>query len=880
MNYNPNNNNNNNNNNNSLGNSLMRDLLSDISGPESSNDYFSNLASLEQELDSNGNDNVNNNGNGNGNENGIAPPGLINPSAGAMIVGHASHSTPFRDARTSTNTNTNTTVSAQDAFAQSLQQFSALSLTDDFLKADSARKEHNLNSGPFGSGNGNGNGNDNDLDLVNNLFQGEDTEEYDVQQDADVLAKNQGRDQMAQLFPGFGGGTGGGGGAGGANVGAGANGGGIKSTQTPQAQQHQQGRPGAGMAPPHMRGPPPPGAGSNGPPTGPGPHGPPPHMMHHPPHMMGPPGHGQGQGMPPHMMGPGNGMPPPHHMMHHGPGPPRGPGPHGMGPPPPHHMQSGPNGPGNGNGMPMPPPHHMMMMHMQQQQQMMQQQQAMQANQNQGRSQGQQGHVPPGTASAMQQHPPPQQQQQQQKAIATKVFKTTDFPALGADASQIEQEREEEEKNEQIQKEERRQEARESRQSRPSAAHHPNSQQQQQQQSQPHIRMTFHNPSPNAAPIPANAIQCTSMTSRDLCYVLHSMLRPVLSHASVLDAYNADYYRWSYDDRKSRNLLFLGGNAPSHMNTNLPNPVWKETKVKAQAMEDKFRTTIEKRADEWTKEKQALGRVVKVNVKRPRALLATTSLSSSSTSSSAGDNQKDSGDTVADTEEDRQRAFLWAGRVAIDKGYQAYLSLVELRRLLQSRPGDALNGEDSVIHRREELLKDVEENVNKLQGAFGLKKVDGGIECDDKILARTLTLPKGRMLLSRVVDEGILPHPSACKVLPNAIKVVFDSASTGDLAAAPPAGEDRLLRSLTGLVKTEHPSVDPTNLLQCLISTINAETVINGEKRSMKTVLTSKRTLMELLYAVFSRGGEVCVGGFEADWKEKESKFLAILSAS
>merc|ERR1739844_511549 len=128
------------------------------------------------------------------------------------------------------------------------------------------------------------------------------------------------------------------------------------------------------------------------------------------------------------------------------------------------------------------------------------------------------------------------------------------------------------------------------------------------------------------------------------------------------------------------------------------------------------------------------------------------------------------------------------------------------------------------------------------------------------------------MLLSRVIDEGILPHASACKVLPNAIKVVLESASTADLSAAPPAGEDRLLRSLTGLVKTVQPSVDPNNLLDCLSSAIDAENVINGEKRSMKSVLTSKRTLMELLHAIFSRGGEVCVNEFEQGWKSKESR--------
>jgi len=527
----------------------------------------------------------------------------------------------------------------------------------------------------------------------------------------------------------------------------------------------------------------------------------------------------------------------------------------------------------------------MMMMQMQMQRQHMMQQQAMHANNNvnvntnanANANQGRDGNVQVNVHAPSPGSHPQQKQQHSPKATdnpsvpPTKVFAKSDFPALGADASEIEKERQEEKT------EKKKQQAAQKKQPAPTLPTRGTNN--SKSNPIPVLRMTFHNSSPSAAPVPASAIHCTSMTSRDLCYVLHSMLRPVLSHSSVLDAYNADYYRWSYDDRKSRNLLFLGGNAPTK--NNLPNPVWKETKVKAQQMEHDFRDKVEKRADTWSKEKQALGRVVKVNVKRPRALLATTALSSNGTGTGAMEKDLDSEEIVAETEENRQRAFLWAGRVAIDKGFQAYLSLVELRRLLQSRPGDTLSGgEDSVVNRREELLKDVEDNVSKLQGAFGLKKTDGGMECDDKVLARTLTLPKGRMLLSRVVDEGILPHPSACKVLPNAIKVVFDSASTGDLAATPPAGEDRLLRSLTGLVKTEQPSVDPTNLLQCLMSTITAETVINGEKRSMKAVLTSKRTLMELLYGIFSRGGEVCVGGFQADWKDKESKFLAILSAS
>jgi len=35
---------------------------------------------------------------------------------------------------------------------------------------------------------------------------------------------------------------------------------------------------------------------------------------------------------------------------------------------------------------------------------------------------------------------------------------------------------------------------------------------------------------------------------------------------------------------------------------------------------------------------------------------------------------------------------------------------------------------------------------------------------------------------------------------------------------------------------------------------------------------------MELLHAIFTRGGEICTGEFEGDWKAKESQFLLILS--
>mmetsp|Transcript_2317 Transcript_2317/g.4302 ORF Transcript_2317/g.4302 Transcript_2317/m.4302 type:complete len:793 (-) Transcript_2317:59-2437(-) len=776
----------------SLGNSLMRDLLADISGPGSSasdGDMFEALANLEKQLDSSSSSSNNINGSGGGirdslllggktGSHAFLPPGLMAPSAGAIVVGQTAAAT-----NTSTTTaSPGATSMGQDAFSQSLQQFSAMKLADDFLKADSARKEQLQNVKEVSD------------NVVNNLFQGEeeDLEDYDVEQD--VIWKRKEQQQMQQ-----------------------------------------------DVAPPKAQLPPPPPDSSSKQPPPPPP--PPLQVLQQPPPMAFAP-HGMGGNYPPNpSMFSSHGMPQPnppsmHPIMSMAPHPmhphphyhpyPFAPG----GPPPPPHVLMGMQGP-----MPMPPGSVMPM-------------------------------SKPGTLPPMSLQQPQKQQHQMMKRnedsplkenpSEKSIFNKMDFPALGADESEVEMER-------QLELER----AKELKEKRDAVA--ANTRQSQGSSRREHI--IFDNASLNAAPIPATAIICTSMTSRDLCYVIHSILRPLLSFSSVLDAYNADYYRWSYDDRKSRNLLFLGGATPSsNGNQNLPAPVWKETKMKAQEMEDQFRQKVEQRADEWSKEKQALGRVVKVNIKRPRALLSTTALSSNV------EKDLDGSEENFDTDEDRQRVVLWASRAAIDKGYQSYLNLVELRRLLQSRPGDTWSGEDSVVNRREELLKEVEDNVSKLQASFGLKKSGVLLECDDKFLSRTLMLPKGRMLLSRVIDEGVLPHSSACKVLPSAMKIIFDSAFNSELAAAPPAGEDRLLRSLVGLVKTLQPSVDPVNLLSCLDSTTLADSSIRGEKRTMKSVLTSKRTLMELLYAIFSRGGEVCVGDFEKDWKEKESKFLAILS--
>ena len=873
----------------------------------------------------------------------VLPPGLSKPSAGALIVDHAASIPIIATSTPDTKTTTTTGGNQEDAWSQALSQFSS-HLTNDFLQANSARKENQQQPQQQNEQN------EQNEQMVDALCFENDGEEYDISDDQNGTTfnfKSSSVGSTVGLFPGLVGLAG--------NVdanartnanatnttstaekmevkvkavaatpkkdnGIGNDNGNVSSIPTPgmnhvtpqkvpsstaknenvptasssEITTTPSSTPATATATTKLVPPPPP----------PPPHMQqqlPPHMQQHP--MMPPPpphvlvGHGHPP-PPPHMLPPGHHHPhpPPHpHMMPHPPPhmiPSPGQFPHH--PPPPPHMMAHPP-PGQFPHPPLPPhmmahpppgmtPHqHAAMIMQQQQHHQHQHQQQMKAMQAQAQA-------------AQQQTPQKTKNEQQSSSSSTiqnksstpaknvvekQIVNKMDFPALGANQEQIDQERKEEEL---IQKQKEEEKIQKKKDAREKAAKASSS---SSPRKLPTIRITFQDPSPTAPPVPATSIPSSSMTSRDLCHVLHSIMRPMLTFENVLDAYNADYYHWSYNDRKSRNLLFSNTNS----STDLPNPVWKETKMKALEMESKFRNTVEKRADEWSKEKHALGKIAKANVKRPRALLATTALSS--TAESRLTNGSLDGDIVNDEHNDvemedyKQRAFMWAARVGIDKGYLAYLNLVELRRLLQSRPGDALSNVDEAGNRREELLHDVEENVEKLHAAFGVGKKEDGtndnseISVNVKVLSRTMSLPKGRMLLSRVVDEGILPHPSACHLLAPAIKIIFESSSDADLSAAPLAGEDRLLRSLTGLVQTVRPSVDSKNLIACLTSIIDAKEIMDEKKKkSLKSVLTGKRTLMQLLHSIFTRGGEVCVGVCEREWKAKESAILTILSGN
>ena len=388
----------------------------------------------------------------------------------------------------------------------------------------------------------------------------------------------------------------------------------------------------------------------------------------------------------------------------------------------------------------------------------------------------------------------------------------------------------------------------------------------------PNIRIIFNNADPSARSIPAKSVATSLMPQRDVCYIIHSMLRPLQS----LDTYNDDYYHWSFVDRKSRNLLLLGGGRADldRISGGLaqPNPVWKEVKVMAKERETKFRSAVETRAKEFAQEKQSLGRMVKANVNRPKALLnvpVRTTVEDESGEVSVGDNVSNEADKDYALEQRRNRVQLWKARVSIDKGYSAFLSLTELRRLIQANAS-----QPQLVN---ELMGDVKSNVDLLHASLGVNvrvHPDGSRKMiiDEARLSSTLSLPKGRSLCARVIEGGILPHQSACEILPVAWHAIASKEKTS--ASASDDGEDRLLRALTGLVLTVQPSVDPSILCRCLDATI----AIGADLSK----ITSSRVRMELLHSILSRGKVVCAEDSDLDgvWKEKEMAFMQTLASS
>lgn len=372
-------------------------------------------------------------------------------------------------------------------------------------------------------------------------------------------------------------------------------------------------------------------------------------------------------------------------------------------------------------------------------------------------------------------------------------------------------------------------------------------------------QLIFNNANPHTAPVDAHHLSAKLMSCKDVCFIVKLMLRPLQS----LDLYNDDYYHWSAVNGEIPNLSRAQGTLTVNDSSVVePTPVRKGVKVTAKEHEDKFHAAIKARAKHFAQEKKSLGQLVKTNVKRPKALLNTPVF----TKDSAEENILDESDadTKYESEQQSSRINLWKARVSIDRGYAAFLSLVELRRLIHAHVGAT-----RLIN---ELMVDVKTNVDLLHSSLGvtiLVDPEGikKIEIDKWILASTLSLPKGRVLCARVIEEGILPHLSACNILPAALFCILSWSFPAT------EGEDRLLYALTGLTLNPQPSIDPLILCCCLDMAI----LVVGKKEELSSIACSHMR-MKLLHAILRTGKDVCAGSLmDESWSQKEKLFLGTL---
>jgi hypothetical protein len=325
----------------------------------------------------------------------------------------------------------------------------------------------------------------------------------------------------------------------------------------------------------------------------------------------------------------------------------------------------------------------------------------------------------------------------------------------------------------------------------------------------------FCNPHPNAPPVPATALESKFMSSRDIAYVVHAILKPVL--AEGVSEY--DYY-----------MQFL---RRSGARANPNNP----TQVKDMEKEMISRSAKSK---EWSSEKSVLGHVAKTNVARPRALIAIPQSSSTS-------EQQDM--------EQKQRASLWKARVYSDQAYQSYQMIVDIWRA--APPGG--------------VPPQLQSHLVKLMKCMGITHVDKEYKVDVEALKLLAKLSKGRTLIARILEQALLPPNAVQILLPVFLQVLFHRPSKkGDAQVTNDMATERLFRAITGVLKKLNTTSD--TLLKCLeVVQATGKAALSSPAR-MECV----HTLLQKGSIVI---GQDPSAENRAAWGKAESEFMMLLQA-
>lgn len=273
------------------------------------------------------------------------------------------------------------------------------------------------------------------------------------------------------------------------------------------------------------------------------------------------------------------------------------------------------------------------------------------------------------------------------------------------------------------------------------------------------------NPYPGVPPIPATALSSTCMSGRDIAYVVHAILKPVLAAGISENDYYIQYIKRRVGVRHADPV----------------NP--KRTKEATHDVAS--RTTKSK---EWASEKSVLGHVTKSNVARPRALIATPQPSADQ-----------------DNKEQRQRANLWKARVYCDQAYQAYQKVIDIWRAAPANAG---------------IPPQVQLHLVKLKKCMGiiLDKEKKLYTISDEALKLIAKLEKGRTLICRVLEQALLPPNAVQALLPALLDIIIalppTSGESGNAGGVEEKSVGRLFQAITGIIPKLN--ISGKTLLECL----------------------------------------------------------------
>jgi len=379
--------------------------------------------------------------------------------------------------------------------------------------------------------------------------------------------------------------------------------------------------------------------------------------------------------------------------------------------------------------------------------------------------------------------------------------------------------------------------------------------------------IVFCDPTPQAQPVPASVLASTYMSTRDISYVVHSILKPLLNHQQQNPPTPFDYDRAFWQ---------RAGGVPPPTNTYNRRQGGKQGNKKQGQKAENEMESREKKAKDWSAEHSVLGRTAKSNVTRPRALIA-------QPKKSDDDETKNK-----ENSEQRQRQALWKSRIYCDQAYQAYLKVVETWHAVIT-PNQNMSPAAAAS---------LQPHLFKLLKCLGIVKSEQEQDEDESsdhqqvyavvnegALPLVAKLPKGRILLARVLEQALLPPAAVNALLPVLFKAIYElplppppplpGAGPPPLNAEAAAAsgnahmvDERLFMAISRVLHTL-PDLPGSDILQCLD--------LASENSSVSLQSTVR---MSAVHALLQRGSQLASSdeSFAPVWKTREEAFLKIIS--